>query len=248
MNKNEILSRLSTPLSAPPYPMPPYYFKDREILYITYRTDYRALRRIVPEPLEIDKDKPYVKFEFLKMNDATGLGKYMESGQVIPVRFHGEEGDYYDSMYVDNFPAIASGRELSAYPKKLGKPSLFVDNDTLVGTLDYGSLRVATATMGYKTKKYGLEKAKQEIMRPIYMLKMIVGYQGDYMRCDLTRSSITEVIVKEAWEGPARLQLFEHVNAPMADLPVLEIISATHYLTDLVLSGGQPVYDYLKEK
>ena len=35
--------------------------------------------------------------------------------------------------------------------------------------------------------------------------------------------------------GPARLQLFEHVNAPLADLPVLEVVSASHILTDLTL-------------
>src|ERR1700686_55613 len=42
-------------------------------------------------------------------------------------------------MYLDNLPAIAAGRELSALPKKLGSAKLFVDSDTLVGTLDYGT-------------------------------------------------------------------------------------------------------------
>ncbi|MFI5586168.1 acetoacetate decarboxylase family protein [Amycolatopsis sp. NPDC051758] len=43
--------------------------------------------------------------------------------------------------------AIASGPEVAAYPKKLGKPRLFVDSDTLVGTLDHGSIRVALADL-----------------------------------------------------------------------------------------------------
>ena len=49
-----------------------------------------------------------------------------------------------------------------------------------------------------------------------------------------------------AWTGPARLQLFQHMLAPLADLPVLEIVSAGHILTDLTLNRVEPVHDYLK--
>src|SRR5687768_13721290 len=95
---------LTTPLTAPAYPLPPYKFVNREYLNIIYRTDEKALRAAVPEPLEIDE--PLVKFEVMWMPDVSGLGAYTEAGQVIPVRFNGEEGDYVHSMYVDNFPAI----------------------------------------------------------------------------------------------------------------------------------------------
>ena len=52
--------------------------------------------------------------------------------------------------------------------------------------------------------------------------------------------------VKGAWTGPARLQLNQHVLAPLADLPVLEIVDASHILTDLTLDGVQPVHNYLE--
>jgi acetoacetate decarboxylase len=55
------------------------------------------------------------------------------------------------------------------------------------------------------------------------------------------------VTVKGAWIGPARLQLFEHALAPFADLPVREIISASHILTDLTLAPATLIYDYLAE-
>ncbi|MGZ4635251.1 acetoacetate decarboxylase family protein [Oryzihumus sp.] len=83
-----------------------------------------------------------MRFEVIRMPDSSGLGDYTESGQVLRVRHEGDEGDFIHSMYLDNAPAIALGREGSAYPKKLGRPSLFTDSDTLVGALDYGSLRV----------------------------------------------------------------------------------------------------------
>jgi acetoacetate decarboxylase len=37
------------------------------------------------------------------------------------------------------------------------------------------------------------------------------------------------------------------VLAPLADLPVREIISATHILTDLTLSPAVVIYDYLTD-
>jgi acetoacetate decarboxylase len=243
MKLDEVSKQITTPLDAPAFPRGPYRFNNREFMNIIYRTDMDALRKIVPEPLEIDE--PLVKFEVIRMPDVTGLGSYTESGQVIPVQFNGEKGDYVHSMYVDNHPAIAAGREIGAYPKKLGKPNFFIDSDTLVGTLDYGSLRVATATMGYKHRPLDPEKARAEICKPYFMLKHLRNNDGTPRICELVRGEITDITIHGAWTSPARLQLFAHALAPLADLPVLEVVYASHILTDLTLPRTRVVHDYL---
>jgi acetoacetate decarboxylase len=53
------------------------------------------------------------------------------------------------------------------------------------------------------------------------------------------------VTVHGAWTGPARLELFHHALAPIADLPVLEVISAKHLMCDLTLGLGEVAFDYL---
>jgi acetoacetate decarboxylase len=53
------------------------------------------------------------------------------------------------------------------------------------------------------------------------------------------------VHVKEAWTAPADLQLFRHVIADVARLPVLEVKSALHFVADLTLGMGEVVHDYL---
>jgi acetoacetate decarboxylase len=247
MRRDEVRQQLATPLGAPAYPPGgPYRFTDREYLNITYRTDPEALRRVVPEPLVVTE--PLVRFEVMRMPDVTGLGAFTESGQVLRVEHDGEPADYLHAMYVDSLPSIASGREISAFPKKLGAPSLYVDTDTLVGTLDYGSLRVATATMGYKHAVLDEAAAREEIGQPTYGLKLLPGYDRRPRICELARSQITKMTIKGAWTGPARLQLFEHALAPLADLPVLEVLSASHILTDLVLGRPELVVDYLAEE
>lgn len=147
--------------------------------------------------------------------------------------------------YLDNFPATAAGREVSAYPKVAGAPKLYVDSGVLVGALDFGSLRVATATMGYKHHELDKRAAEAQITVPTFMLKIIPGYDGIPRVQELVRTEITDIVVKEAYTGPARLQLFQHALAPPADLPVLEVISASHILTDLTLAGVKPVFNYL---
>ncbi|MER7080648.1 acetoacetate decarboxylase [Saccharopolyspora kobensis] len=242
MNREQILRSVATPLTSPAYAPAAVRFTDREYLNIVYRTDADALRAVVPEPLEFDE--PLVRFEVMKMGDVTSFGPYVEAGQAIPVRLGDERGEYLHAMYLDNFPATAAGREASAYPKVMGSPALRVDHAALVGTLDYGAERVATATMGYKHHPLDPAEAEAQITAPTYMLKIVPGARGPRV-CELVRSQITDITVKAAYTGPARLQLFEHVLAPLADLPVREIVSASHVLTDLTLGGIEPVHDYL---
>jgi acetoacetate decarboxylase len=52
--------------------------------------------------------------------------------------------------------------------------------------------------------------------------------------------------MKGAWTGPASLDLHPHALAPVAELPVREIVSAIHIIADLTLGLGKVVHDYLK--
>jgi acetoacetate decarboxylase len=241
----QVVQQVATPLTAPAFPLGRFRFTDREYFNVVYRTEADALRAVVPEPLEIDE--PLVRFEIMHMGDVEGYGPYTESGQAIPVRLGEERGEYLHAMYLDNFPATAAGRELSAYPKTAGSPRLYVEQGTLVGILDIGSLRVATATMGYKHRPMDLAEAERQLTLPNFMLKVVPGYDARPRVCELVRTRITDIVVKQAWTGPARLQLFQHALAPLADLPVLAVAEASHVITDLTLAPAQPVYDYLKE-
>ena len=63
--------------------------------------------------------------------------------------------------------------------------------------------------------------------------------------CELVRYFCKDVTVKGAWEGPAALELFHHALAPVAQLPVLEVISGVHIQSDLTLGLGTVIHDYL---
>lgn len=244
MDETEVRKRaFSMPLTSPAFPPGPYRFVNREFFIVTYRTDPDALRAVIPAPLEMTD--PIVKFEFIRMPDSTGFGDYTESGQVIPVSFRGEKGGYVHSMFLNDHAPIAAGRELWGFPKKLAFPELRVEKDTLGGVLRYGPVPVAVATMGYKHRTLAHEPVLNSLLGPNYLLKIIPHVDGTPRICELVRYYLQDVTVKGAWEGPGALELFNHALAPVAALPVREVLGAVHIVSDLTLGLGEVVHDYL---
>ena len=244
MKEAEVRARaFSMPLTSPAYPPGPYRFRQREYLIISYRTDPDKLRALVPEPLEVEE--PIVRYEFIRMPDSTGFGDYTETGQVIPVSFRGRKGGYTHCMFLNDDPPIAGGRELWGFPKKLAQPTLQPVSDAMIGTLDYGPVRVATGSMGYKHRPADLAAVKASLEAPNFLLKIIPHVDGTPRICELVEYYLQDIDLIGAWTGPGALDLHAHALAPVAELPVLEVISATHIVADLTLGLGKVVYDYL---
>lgn len=245
MRQEDVLKLRSTPLASPSYPAGPYRFIDREYMAITYETDPALLREHLPEPLEM-MESPLVVYEWIKMPDSSGFGAYTESGVVIPCRFRGEDVNFVAQMYLDDEAPIAAGREIWGFPKKYAHPRLDLVKDTLTGTLEYGGQQVAMGTMAYKHVAMTDDgvRTSRSLAKTQINLKVIPGMNGDLEICQLVALNITDINVKGAWSGPARLHLVPHVNAPVADLPIRRIVAANHFIADLTLPYGRVVYDY----
>jgi acetoacetate decarboxylase len=99
--------------------------------------------------------------------------------------------------------------------------------------------------MGYKHKEADPAAVKASLSMPNFLLKIIPHVDGTARICELVEYYLEDVTVKGAWTGPAALSLHPHALAPVAELPVLEIISATHIVADLTLGLGRVVHDYL---
>jgi acetoacetate decarboxylase len=255
MKPETILKTPSMPLASPSYPRGPYRFIDREYLTITYESDPEAIRATLPEPLEPDGSNT-VLYEFIRMPDSSGFGDYTESGVVIPAVFKGEHLTFTAQMYLDDEPPIAGGREIWGFPKKRGNPKLRIIHDTLTGTLDYAGIQVAVGTMGYKHENllYDLSAEKAlssdamiaKLKKTAVNFKLIPDIEGHPAIAQLVAYNLTDIQLKGAWTGPARLHLVPHINAPVADLPVRRVLGGAHYIADLTLPYGRVLHDYLK--
>jgi acetoacetate decarboxylase len=148
-------------------------------------------------------------------------------------------------MFLNDHPPIAGGRELWGFPKKLANPTLQHDVDTFIGTLDYGKTRLAIGTMGYKHHRLADDAVLASLQEPNFLLKIMPHVDGTARICELVRYYLTDITLKGAWTGPGALELHSHALAPVAELPVREIVSATHIIADLTLGLGEVVFDYL---
>ena len=182
------------PLTNPAFPRGPYRFFDREYLIVTYRTDADALRAVVPEPLEVIE--PIVKYEFIRKPDLTGFGDYTESGAGDSRALPRSRRRVVHSMYLDDDAAIVGGRELWGFPKKLAQPKITHEGEVIVGTLHYGKVLCATATIGYKQRPADRASVLAAMQQPNFLLKVIPHVDGGPRICELVRYHLEEIKIK----------------------------------------------------
>jgi acetoacetate decarboxylase len=245
MTRDEILAASAMPLTSPSYPKGPYRFIDREYLLIHYESDADAIRAALPEPLEPDGN--HVIFEWMKMLDSSGFGSYQESGINIAARWNGTPCNYSTMMFLDDESPTTGGREIWGFPKKIGNPDLRVIHDTLTGTLHYDEREVALGTMAYKYQSLAQDHGETLAgMNKLNVnLKFIPDVDGSPKIAQLVGYHLTDITLKGAWAGPARLHMVPHVNCRVADLPVRKIMFGRHLIADLTLPYGTVLHDYL---
>jgi len=107
-------------------------------------------------------------------------------------------------------------------------------------------VRVATGTMGYKHRSLDAGKTLESLKAANYLLKIIPHVDGSPRVMELVRYFMEDITVKGAWCGPAALELAHHALAPVAELPVREVVSGIHVLCDLTLGLGSVIFDYLQ--
>jgi len=99
--------------------------------------------------------------------------------------------------------------------------------------------------MGYKHTRADEAAIRASLAAPNFLLKIIPHVDGTPRICELVRFHCEDITVKGAWTGPAALDLYSHALAPVAELPVLQVLSAKHVVADLTLGLGTVIHDYL---
>ena len=57
------------------------------------------------------------------------------------------------------------------------------------------------------------------------------------------RYHLSDIVVKGGWTSPAALELQPHALAPVASLPMLEMLCATYLIANITLDLGEVVHD-----
>ena|SRR5438477_9724527 len=99
--------------------------------------------------------------------------------------------------------------------------------------------------MGYKRRTLDSAPVKTALSAPNFLLKIVPHIDGTARVCEPVRYFCEDVTVKGAWTDPAALELFQHALAPVARLPILEVLSGVHIVSNLTLGLDAVLHAYL---
>ena len=138
------------PTLRPAYPRGPWHYTNMHQLVVTYESTAEAVRAVVPPPLR-PADGNRVTIEWRRMSEVSGFGPYTEVGHSVACTFEGKPVIYVFQAFLDSESPTLAGREILGFPKRHGEPDLKIVREVLTGTLTYGGVQVALATMPYRT-------------------------------------------------------------------------------------------------
>ncbi len=135
----------SMPSDGPLYPKPPYHYQNASLMLFTYETDGPTAARLLPAQAELP-DPATAGLVFASYPSST-IGPYNEVVLFLDATYKGEPVKYAVHLYVTTDVAMAAGREMAGFPKKLATIG-FEEGDEYDATLDRpAGLRLASGSL-----------------------------------------------------------------------------------------------------
>jgi acetoacetate decarboxylase len=141
----------SMPPYAPLFPAPPYFYKNATLIIFKYITDGSAAR-MVPDMVEL-ADPPTAGLVFASY-PSSNLGPYDEVVLYLDVIFKGRPLQFAAFLYVTTDAAMAAGREMGGYPKKIARIE-FLPGPAQTAVMERpAGLRICTGTMRPERRQF----------------------------------------------------------------------------------------------
>lgn len=233
------------PHRSPLYKALPRYYADFEKISVICRAEPSALKRLLPPPMEYVSDLIEVfVYRCPKVLDVSyaesPARSYIESGIAVQARVDGVLGGHVAYEYVTTDDAMAPGREIWGYPKKLADVT-WVERDgkILSQTTRQGQLLIDL------TFEPGSDFIERPILQPRLQVKKIPSADGQgYDVHQVVLNRLNHWIVHDTTAGTATVNLggTESMD-PLFDLGPLEILGAEKIIAEFELGYGEVLKD-----
>ncbi len=227
-------------------------FMGAEVLAAVFRTDPDVLEQILPRPLRSPSNP--LALAFVAHYPQTNFGTvYNEAALFVQAEYRGRSGMYCLSMPVDDDMAMAGGREVFGYPKKMAESiSLETVGSKVIGSAVRKGTEILRIEAVPKTTG-GIETlAMTGIPDPndarsfevtAYMFKY---FNAPNMRgFDYLPRLVAEPIVlrprPEVLFGDGIVTLTSSPYDPLGEVPVVEMVTCAHGLFDNTMLPGKVV-------
>jgi acetoacetate decarboxylase len=128
-------SGFSMPLGASLYPAPPHHFHNATQAWATYEADAVSVRRLLPPGVEADCSPPVCEL-WVCDYPSTSFGPYLEAYVMVRVRAGGVRYWYQPLIFTNREPALAAGREIWGFAKKLAHMDWREEAEQIIFTIE----------------------------------------------------------------------------------------------------------------
>ncbi len=227
---------------------------------ITYLTPEAAVAAVLPSEFSLPRTPvegmAVAMLVFTKYRGGT-LEPYNEVILQVPCLYKGQPYLYIPAAYVTTDQAMASGRELFGFPKKLATIELDSSDAQFTGSLQHHGVRVARISFKQQQTLFSVPlPAKEKVVLPppfdqLWVLPEPTGTpQGLPFRTATTRfipdgiaPQHTESLWKweqgTIWAGEGSIEYVPSDAEPLAKLPVVGVVASFLFRGDIACYGGQ---------
>lgn len=243
---SESLPLLETiPHRSPLYKALPRYYADFEKISVICRAEPEAVRRLLPEPLEYVSDLIEIfVYRCPRVLDISypeaPARSYVESGIAVQTRVDGLLGGHVAYEFVTTDDAMAPGREIWGYPKKMAAVSWDEAN---------GVISSQTVRQGQVLIDLSFEVADQPVEKPVLQPRLQIKKipSADGQRYDVHQIILNRLnhwIVHETLPGTAELNLggLTHMD-PLFELGPVQVLGAEKLIAEFELGYGEVLKD-----
>jgi len=225
-------------------------FYDAEMLMVFWETKPEIIAKLLPLPLEPPEYPMAMAFiaNYPKTNfDVT----YKESALFLRAVHNGEEGNYCLSMPVTNDMAMAGGREVFGFPKKIADIHIAKDNQFVTGWTERRGVCFMEVRANL-TGKFNYDVAPEKLVGRAsegktrkavsFLYKHFPAPEGggfDYNPWLVRQETILKP--KQIQLGTAEIILKPSDYDPWAEVEVVKMLGAIYTVGDNSMLGGKKV-------
>lgn len=226
-------------------------FYDAEMLTVLWETKPEIVRRLLPPPLK-PAAQP-IAMAFVAHYPRTNFDvTYHESALFLRAEWEGEEGGYCLSMPVTSDMAMAGGREIFGFPKKIADVRLHREGDAFAGWTERRGIRFMEIR-AKMTGRLNVEEAQAMLLtaevKPdgsaegvSYNFKHFPAPEG--MGFDYNPRLVKQVTTlrpKEVQLGEAEVVLRPSDYDPWAEVEIVRVLGAVYTRGDNSMKSGAVV-------
>ncbi|MHA1770177.1 MAG: acetoacetate decarboxylase family protein [Candidatus Thorarchaeota archaeon] len=229
----------STPLTSPLYPPPPYHYDDARLFLALFYAPEESLASILPAPLR-PPDMPLMALLFAEQ-PCRETGIFTEGSILAQCIFDnpesGEEevGVYFVHDWVNTDVALAAGREIWGYPRKIAETSLELEGDTLVATVVRDGMTLLKATCKLEEEGEWIDSG------PNINVHLIPEASAEGHVVAEVTAAYLEYAIKSGRSGDVEIEI---QNGPRDELSAIKVdgtMVGLYFDTDIVVPPGKVI-------